>query len=194
MKPTNELRKQIRSARRAVDPQTRKQHNSNICRRISELDSYQAATHIAAYLAFDGEADPMELMLSAVDQGKQVYLPIIVEKTKPLAFAPWTPFTTMEKNRFNILEPQVDPTELISADQLDFVVTPLVAFDEQCNRIGVGGGFYDRTFAFRNEPKHAKPVELVGFAFELQKLPAIQPQAWDVRLDAVVTESNVYRS
>ena len=131
-------------------------------------------------------------MTSAVDQGKQVFLPIIVGKSKPLAFAPWTPSTPMIKNRFNIFEPQVDPSELITADQLDFVAAPLVAFDEQCNRIGVGGGFYDRTFAFLNEPKHEKSVSLIGFAFELQKMPTIQPQDWDIRLDAVVTESKLY--
>ena len=99
----------------------------------------------------------------------------------------------MKKNRFNILEPLVDPSEFISADQLDFVVTPLVGFDERCNRIGVGGGFYDRTYAFLNEPGQIKTVQLFGFAFELQKLPTIQPQEWDIRLDAVVTESHIYR-
>ena len=193
MKTTNEIRKQIRSARRAVEPAIRQRQSSNICQTISELDSYQAASRVAAYLAFDGEADPMELMVSAVDQGKQVFLPMIVGRSKPLAFAPWTPSTTMEKNRFDILEPVVDPSELISAEQLDFVVTPLVAFDERCNRIGVGGGYYDRTFAFLNEPERLKSIQLVGFAFELQKLPEIQPQEWDIRIDAVVTESQIYR-
>ena len=193
MKSIAELREEIRAARRAVGPDVRQQHSSSICQRISDLDSYKSADRIAAYLAFDGEADPMELMISAVEQGKQVYLPMVVGKSKPLTFAPWTPSTPMEKNRFNILEPQVDPSEFISADQLDFVVTPLVGFDERCNRIGVGGGFYDRTFAFLNEPGRIKTVQLVGFAFELQKLPTIQPQEWDIRLDAVVTESHIYR-
>ena len=103
------------------------------------------------------------------------------------------PYNSDGENRFNILEPQVDQAKWISADQLDFVVNPLVAFDEQCNRIGVGGGFYDRTFAFLNEPGQASSVQLIGAAFELQKLPSIQPKEWDVRLDAVVTESRVYR-
>ena len=138
MKTTTELRKRIRAARRAVEPEIREQYSSKICQRIGELDAYKAATHIAAYLAFDGEADPMELMVSAFAQGKQVFLPIIVGKAKPLAFAPWTPATPMVKNRFSILEPKADEADLISADQLDFVVNPLVAFDEQCNRIGVG--------------------------------------------------------
>ena len=193
MTTIKQIRKQIRAARRDLDSVLRDKYSAKICQRFFELTSYQDANRIAAYLAFDGEADPMELMVAAVEQNKQVYLPIIVEKNKPLVFAPWTPATPMVKNRFNILEPRVDSADWISADQLDFVVNPLVAFDEQCNRIGVGGGFYDRTFAFLNEPETPKSVSLVGFAFELQKLPSIQPQEWDIRLDAVVTQSNVYR-
>ena len=192
MKSVSETRKRIRAERRAVDPQIRDLKNSEICQRFSELDSFESAEHVAAYLAFDGEADPMELMISAVDQGKRVYLPVIVGKSKPLAFAPWTPTTTMVKNRFDILEPDVEQSKWITANELGFVVCPLVGFDEQKNRIGVGGGYYDRTFGFLNEPGQSKSVQLIGFAFELQRLPSIQPQAWDVGLTAVITESRVY--
>jgi len=135
MKSTTELRQQIRAARRAVAPEVRKHCNSRICQLVSELDTFQTATRIAGYLAFDGEADPMELMVSAVEQGKQVYLPIVVGKSKPLVFAPWTPSTPMTKNRFNILEPNVDSAEWLSGDQIDFVVNPLVCFDEKCKLV-----------------------------------------------------------
>ena len=70
MKSIAELREEIRAARRAVGPDVRQQHSSSVCQHISELVSYQSANRIAAYLAFDGEADPMELMISAVEQGK----------------------------------------------------------------------------------------------------------------------------
>ena len=193
MQSPAELRKRIRAARRTVDPPTRADNNTKICQSFLDLDWFKSAQNIAAYLAFDGEADPMELMTAAIDQGKEVYLPIIVGKSKPLAFAPWTPSTKMVKNRFDILEPKVEQAKLIAAEELDLVVCPLVAFDDNRNRIGVGGGFYDRTFAFLNEPGHDREVRLVGFAFELQKLDSIEQQTWDVRLDAVVTESRIYR-
>lgn len=193
MESVTEIRNRIREDRRAVDPQLRAANSSKICQRFLKLDSFKSADCIAAYLAFDGEADPMELMISAVDSGKRVFLPIIVGKSKPLSFAPWTPSTKMVNNRFNILEPDVDPAQWLPATELDFVVNPLVGFDEQCNRIGVGGGYYDRTFAFLNEPDAVKKVILVGFAFELQRLPSVQPQSWDVQLDSVVTQSHVYR-
>lgn len=195
MRSVSEIRNRVRNERRAIDPDVRKKNSLKICETFSELDSFKSAKHVGAYLAFDGEADPMELMIAAVDQGKHVYLPVIIGKSKPLSFAPWTPTTKMVKNRyrFNILEPEVDSSKWVSADQLDFVVNPLVAFDDQCNRIGVGGGFYDRTFGFLNEPDTQRSVMLVGFAFELQKLSRIEPQPWDIRLDAVVTESHVYQ-
>ena len=102
------IRRQIRTARRGLASETRAQHSSSICGRMSELESFKAANRIASYLAFDGEADPMELMLSAIAEERQVYLPIIVDKSKPLAFAPWTPSTTMVKNQFDILEPKAN--------------------------------------------------------------------------------------
>ena len=192
MESPTQIRKRIRATRRALDPQVRSDNNVEICKRVAELDSFKSARHIAAYLAFDGEADPMELMNSAIDQGKRVYLPIIVDKSEPLAFAPWTRSTKLVKNRFDILEPELEQAELMVAEKLDFVVCPLVGFDETLARIGVGGGYYDRTFAFANEPDHDKKVQLVGVAFELQKLDSIEPQPWDVRLDAVVTQSRIY--
>jgi 5-formyltetrahydrofolate cyclo-ligase len=76
---------------------------------------------------------------------------------------------------------------------LDFVITPLVAFDDSCNRIGVGGGFYDRTFEFlKHSESDVSQVALVGFAFELQRVDVIQINDWDVPLVAVATESGVY--
>ena len=111
MQSPAELRKRIRAARRAVDPPTRADNNTKICQSFLDLDWFKSAQNIAAYLAFEGEADPMELMTAAVDQGKEVYLPIIVGKSKPLAFAPWTPSTKMVKNRFCLLYTSPSPRD-----------------------------------------------------------------------------------
>jgi len=192
MKTVVELRKEIRAARRAVDAETRSADSQRICQQVLQLDGFQEADRVAAYLAFDGEVDPMPLMVAAFEQGKQVFLPIIVGKAQPLLFAPWTPSTKLAANGFGILEPQVPAAQQIAGAELDMVVCPLVGFDQQRNRIGVGGGFYDRTFAFLNDPQKEKVVQLIGVAFELQKVAQVKPESWDVRLDAVVTEATVY--
>jgi 5-formyltetrahydrofolate cyclo-ligase len=76
--------------------------------------------------------------------------------------------------------------------ELDVVLAPLVVFDENRNRIGMGGGFYDRSFAMRKDAAISLPV-LIGVAHELQKVEQIIPEDWDVRLDMVVTDQAIYR-
>jgi 5-formyltetrahydrofolate cyclo-ligase len=92
-------------------------------------------------------------------------------------------------NRFGILEPKLQQEKLISARNLDLVIMPLIAFDLQGNRIGTGGGYYDRTFAFLNdEPDLIKPV-LIGVAYACQQLSQINSQPWDVKMQKVVTDT-----
>jgi 5-formyltetrahydrofolate cyclo-ligase len=192
-------RAKIRQQRREISNELRKTATQRIVRSMSQLKSFQAARKIAGFLAFDGEADPLELMQLAHLQQKQVFVPIMVAKREALKFCPWQPEIAMQTNYFGIEEPAVDPARWISADQLDFVICPLVAFDQRCHRIGVGAGYYDRSFVFLNEfdqnhPRHVeRPTVLAGFAFEMQRVTEIQPQPWDVALDWVVTERQLYR-
>ncbi len=199
MKTTNQretIRNSIRELRRTVSKPYRAAASARICESFAKLDAYQSATKIAAFLAFDGEADPLGLMTLACEQQKEVYVPVVVGKNQPMMFAPWSPSTRMQSNPLGIAEPAVDSTEWIEPKQLDLVVTPLVAFDRLGNRIGVGGGFYDRSFQHLNEiaPGPLRPTQLYGFAFELQKVDAIKRQAWDVVLDGIVTEAQVYQT
>ena len=97
----------------------------------------------------------------------------------------------MRINKFRLPEPDVDDGEMLLPDELDLVLAPLVVFDGERNRIGTGGGFYDRSFAFRKSPENLKPM-LIVVAHELQKVERIVPQEWDVRLDMIVTDQAVY--
>jgi len=81
---------------------------------------------------------------------------------------------------------------MLAPQQLDLVLAPLVVFDENCNRIGMGGGFYDRSFAFRKDSQVTKPV-LIGVAHDFQKVQQIVPEDWDVRLDMIVTNKAIYK-
>jgi 5-formyltetrahydrofolate cyclo-ligase len=107
-------------------------------------------------------------------------------------FAAYDPNTQMSENQFGIRQPALVNATMIEPGDLDLVLTPLVAFDAACRRIGVGGGFYDRTFAFKQDAGQAVPPTMVGVAFELQKVDMIVPQAWDVPLNSVVTEQATY--
>ena len=190
--PARELRQQIRQQRRQLTDRQRQQAAETVAERIAALQLFKNASHIAAYLAFDGEFDPTPLIDRAIADGKQIYLPLLFGKDQPMAFAPYRPGDLLQPNRFGILEPQVTVEQRRSPQQLDLVITPLVAFDEHGTRMGMGGGFYDRTFAFLNSSDFAHQPRLLAVAFELQKTAPLIRQPWDVPVDGIVTEAALY--
>lgn len=188
-----EVRSQVRAARRNVPKPYATQASFKFSERIAELPGYRNAKVVAGFLPFDGEADPLPLMDRAILENKQVYVPTIVAKAQPLKFVPWTRETPTKLNQFGIAEPKVDANLWLDGSQLDCVITPLVAFDERCHRMGVGGGFYDRTFEFVNGvPSDARKTVLIGIAYELQRVEKVSVQPHDVRLDAIVSELTTY--
>ncbi len=189
----NVLRNQVRALRRAMPSAERQQAAQQLASRVAALKVFVSAHHIAGYLAFDGELDPAHLLEQASAMGKQVYLPVLTGKPPAkLLFAPYHPDTVLIPNRFGIPEPEVPHAQLWPPQRLDLVLIPLVAFDISGTRMGMGGGFYDRTFAFRRNPAHLPKPRLLGLAYELQKFPALLRQSWDVPLDGVATEEALY--
>jgi len=187
------LRRQIRAQRRVLSAIERQQAAARAAEHSAASQWFTDAQHIAAYLAFDGEMDPIALIQHVWKQGKQIYLPMLIG-TPPnrLSFAPYQPDTVLRPNRFGIPEPAVAASHWLPPSKLDLVFAPLVAFDATGTRLGMGGGFYDRTFAFRRQPPHPVKPRLLGLAYELQKVPVLERRPWDVPLDAVVTEAGLY--
>jgi len=119
-------------------------------------------------------------------------LPIMRGQSTPvqtLMFAPFDATSTFTTRQYGIKEPDTPQSEWLSPDQLDLVLVPLVAFDNTCNRIGMGGGFYDRSFEFRKNSK--APPTLMGVAHALQQVDDVFTQSWDVALDGIITDYNV---
>ncbi len=186
------LRKQIRELRRGIAPEYAVQASYRISQQVALLPGYLSSQRISAFLPFDGEISPLPLLDRAIQDGKSVFVPLMGGSSEPLRFAPWTRASEVRKNSFGIVEPVVAEEQLISACNLDLALFPLVAFDQTCNRMGVGGGYYDRSFAFVNERGSATAPILIGLAYELQRVDALRPADWDVPLDAVVTELQAY--
>jgi 5-formyltetrahydrofolate cyclo-ligase len=152
------------------------------------------AKRVAFYFANDGEIDPLKILFKALSMGKQCYLPVLSPYHKGhLCFAPFKANCTLRSNRWGILEPDVPVRNFLSPRALDLVFVPLVGFDENCIRIGMGKGYYDRSFAFKNLLGSKRP-RLVGLAHDLQKVATIPGEHWDVGLDAVITEKKIYRA
>ena len=190
MESHDELRQRNRKLRAALDDKQLEQAANALSKQIFALPEYRQAQRIAAYFAVNGEIGLNPLIDQALAAGKEIFLPNLDRQA--LRFSPYFHGQKMRINKFRLPEPDVDESEMLLPDQLDLVLAPLVVFDAERNRIGMGGGFYDRSFAFRKSPECVKPV-LIGVAHELQRVNRIVPEAWDVRLDMIVTEQAVYR-
>ena len=189
MNDHNDLRQRNRKLRAALDKPALDAAAIDLCAQITALPEYLQARKVAAYLAVNGEISLDGVIEHALAAGKQVYLPNLDQEA--LRFSPYFHDQKMRINKFRLPEPDVSDDEMLMPDQLDLVLAPLVVFDAARNRIGMGGGFYDRSFAMRKDPANRLPV-LIGVAHELQKVDRIDPEPWDVRLDKVVTDQQVY--
>ena len=186
----DELRRRLREARRALIPEVRRAAAIAAADVLSASPQYRDARRIAVYIAVDGELDPEPLVQKARAAGKQIYLPALpTTEAASMGFLPYAADTPLRPNRFRIPEP-VGGEACAPAD-LDLVLAPLVAFDAAGNRLGMGGGYYDKSFAFLKRVQRARPA-LIGYAYECQKAPELAAEAWDVPLQGVVTEQQFY--
>lgn len=189
MQSHDQLRQRNRKLRAELDATQLAEATKCLAQRILALDEYHQSQRLAAYFAVNGEIGLDPVIDDALAAGKQVYLPNLDQLT--LRFSPYFHAQKMRINRYRLPEPDVDETEMLAPADLDLVLAPLVVFDSERNRIGMGGGFYDRSFSFRKNPESRIPV-LIGVAHEVQKVDRIVPQDWDVRLDMIVTDHAVY--
>ena len=139
---------------------------------------------VAGYWAVDGEIGLHAWQLR-LPPALRYCLPVLNEDNR-LRFAPWKAGSALVTNRHGIPEPDVDASTLLEPAQMALVVLPLVGFDQRCHRLGMGGGWYDRSFAFRQS--QPAPPWLVGASFATQRLEHLETRDWDVTLDAVCCE------
>ena len=187
------LRRQLRQARRNLSPQQQKRAARDLYRQLAQHPLFRRCRHIARDLPHDGEIDPRPLLREAQRRGKATYLPVLKRwpRTK-MSFQRVHPHESMTRNRFRIAEPQDLPARQRKVWTLDLVLLPLVGFDEQGGRLGMGGGFYDRSLAYRQLRKNWHKPTLLGLAHECQKVDRLALASWDVRLGAVVTDRRWY--
>ena len=185
---TNSLRQLMRKRRRSLKPKEQSLAEESVAKKLALLPSFYMSKRIAFYLAHDGEIDPKFAMGIAEAAGKECYLPLLHPlKQKRLYFARYKRGDALSINRYGIQEPPLRGSKIVPAFAIDLILMPLVAFDSSCNRIGMGGGFYDRTLSTQY-----KCTRLIGLAQSFQETSAINKGAWDVTLHAIVTEKNIF--
>ncbi|MBB2494000.1 5-formyltetrahydrofolate cyclo-ligase [Aquipseudomonas ullengensis] len=187
------LRRQLRQARRNLSPLQQKQAARALYRQLVQHPLFRRARHIALYLPTDGEIDPRPLLRAAQRHGKTTYLPVLSTWPRThMGFQRIEAHEQLARNRFHIAEPHANPARQRRAWTLDLILLPLVGFDEEGGRLGMGGGFYDRSLAYRQVRKNWHKPTLLGLAHECQKVDKLALASWDVRLQAVVTDRRWY--
>lgn len=179
----NQLRQQIRKTRANLTALQQQQAEDSITQQALTLIEERNAQHIALYLSFDGEISTEKLIKTLWAQGKQVYLPVLHPfNPNHLLFLRYLPDTLMLKNKFGIWEPKLNVQSVLPLEELDILFTPLVAFDKQGNRLGMGGGFYDRTLQHWQKSSFIP----VGLAHQCQQVEQLPTEAWDVPLHQIL--------
>lgn len=185
----NALRRELRARRDALSDDHRASAELAIAERLTTAPSLSGARAIAAYAAIGSEPSLAPAIARLSERGASIHLPRIDTGSRSMAFLLCQADATLAANAYGIAE-VADPAAPVRAPAaLDAVLLPLIGFDRHGNRLGSGGGYYDRAFAFRRRHDARVPPLLIGVGFACQELAAIEPGPWDVPLDAIATES-----
>lgn len=191
MSSRRDLRRSLRALRRALPEAERIAGAQAAAGHLLRFLARRRPGRLAAYVAADGELDPGPAIAAARSLGHRIYLPVVDPGPRAgLRFVQTEPGQALVANRFGIAEPQTGAE--CAARSLDLVLVPLVAYDADGNRLGMGAGFYDRAFAFRRRSGRWRHPVLLGVAWPFQELAEIEPQRHDVALDGVLTADGLH--
>jgi len=188
----NNLRARIKEKRKQLSDESLKLIGNDILKNIQASISFEDHQKISTYFSVNNEVDTSELNNYLWRINKDVFLPKIKQDT--LVFSGYNKDLKLSLNNYGIPEPDHIDENLIEAAQCDLMFIPLVAFDSNCNRIGMGGGYYDKTLAFKKGSASKNKTLLVGLAYEFQKIDSIEKNAWDIPMDAIITEDKTYKA
>lgn len=188
--PISDLRSSLRTMRANLRADQQEQAAERCAQLARSLPALQRARCIAAYMAHRGEMSCEPIIEWALARGVDVLLPVVVGRH--IRFAPFDPGEALVSNRWGIPEPESRPARWVSGRRPNVVLLPLVAFDSCGNRLGQGGGYYDRAFAFRNTARNWRRPLLVGLAYDFQRVGSLDAKPTDVPLDAVITERRIH--
>ncbi len=194
MKPNSRsLRQGLRQARRALTPQQQLLASTRVYHSINTGLEFRRAKRIAFYVAGDGEIDPSLLLAAALERGQHCFLPCLHPfRPNRMLFVRYRLGDPLVRHRWGMWQPLMRSQTILSARALDLVFVPLVGFDKDCNRLGMGKGFYDRGFAFRARSGRQRP-QLIGLAHECQRVEKLENKPWDVSMDKIVSDYETYQ-
>ncbi|MBE6932582.1 MAG: 5-formyltetrahydrofolate cyclo-ligase [Ruminococcaceae bacterium] len=174
-----------KAKRRSMKQAAREAASAEICRSLQELPAIMNQKVIFSYMAMPEEADLSAFHQWAMEKGIILAYPVTKGNGIMEAYAPQWP-CQWEKDRYGILIPPMENSRLIQPEEIGLILTPCVAFDENCGRLGYGGGYYDRYFA------RCPQAIRIAIAFEAQKLPQVARDHFDILMHGILTEKRLY--
>jgi 5-formyltetrahydrofolate cyclo-ligase len=187
------LRQKLRARRRALSADEQHQAARRLAVNLTGTRLFLTSRRVACYLPNDGEIDSALVIKHIRRLRKILYLPVLSRLSHDrLWFAEAGPKTKLVSNRFGIPEPVVKSRDLVRAQELDLILMPLVGFDDKGNRLGMGGGFYDRSLEFLRHRNHWRKPHLLGIAYDFQRVNGLVADPWDIPLQGVITDQAVY--
>ena len=188
-----QLRRQLRKARRSLTRSQQREAARGLYRQLAQHPLFRRARHVSLYLPMDGEIDPRLLLRAAQRRGKATYLPVLNAWPRTrMVFQRVRPGEKFKPNRLRIPEPRINRAKQRRIWALDLVLMPLVGFDDEGGRLGMGGGFYDRSLAYRARRSTWRKPVLLGLAHECQKVERLAQASWDVPLQGTVSDKRWY--
>ncbi|HIP52772.1 MAG TPA: 5-formyltetrahydrofolate cyclo-ligase, partial [Chromatiales bacterium] len=185
-------RLEFRRLRRSLDPRTQKANSIALTRNLKRAPEFNRSQRIAFYISADGEIDPSHLLHTALERGKRCFLPVLRDShINHLWFIEYRANDRLRTNRFGIPEPDLRHRPWATPWSLDLILLPLVAFDSACNRLGMGGGYYDKTLSYLHTRRIWRKPVMIGLAHECQHAESIERREWDIAMNAIATEQRI---
>lgn len=182
-----EIRQRVFALRDNLDPADLERRSGSIAAKLYLLPDYRRAQAVMFFLSFRSEVNTRAMVEESMARGKQVLVPRAAPESKrliPSILLDWE--RDLAPGAYGIPEPRQEALRPLDPRRIDLLIVPGVAFDLNGNRLGYGGGYYDRFF-----PLLRPGVKLVALAFELQIIPEVPVEEWDSPVDWIVTEERI---
>ena len=181
-----EIRSDFLEKRRSFSQEQVQEKSALIFEKLFSLEEFSQAKNIGVYVSFKKEVETIKIIEKLLKDGKNIYSPVMDIEKERFSFAKISSLDSMIENKYGVLEPT--EKELVDVSKIEVFLVPGAVFDLQGNRIGWGKGYYDKFFG-ENKTNGTK----IGLFFEFQKVEAIDPESFDVKMDFIVTEKQIYK-
>lgn len=189
----HKLRKTFRELRKELSAQEQKHAAHKLIEKCEHVKLFTEAKRVALYKTNDGELNTQALIEHLWGKDIKVYLPVLHPFCQGhLLFIEYRKDSAMKTNGFGIVEPKLNCLDICPLKELDFLFTPLVAFDEKGNRLGMGGGFFDRTLVQLQDIEVNMRPRVIGLAHDIQKTKSLPIEAWDIPLPYIITPTTIH--